>query len=213
MNLILVIIDTLRYDHIAANVRAEGGTPEIQTPNLDRLIARSWNYTRAFTASFPTIPHRNDVIKGRYGAPFHRWQPLDYDVPNIPQVLRENGYCSQLIHDTPHLVHGGHHFDYPFDAWTPIRGAEVDRSWIHDTWQYMDNWAPDPLFDSAGISATEIDRETLMRKHHAITCYVHTNRGRTQERDWNVAKLFYSRRAVPARQPQARQLFPLARLL
>jgi arylsulfatase A-like enzyme len=190
MNLILVIIDTLRYDHIAANVRAEGGTTEIQTPNLDRLVARSWNYTRAFTASFPTIPHRNDVIKGRYGAPFHRWQPLDCDVPNIPQVLRENGYCSQLIHDTPHLVNGGHRFDYPFDAWTPIRGAEVDRSWIHDTWQYQDNWAPDPLFDSAGIAAAEIDRETLMRKHHAITCYVHTNRGRTHERDWNVAKLF-----------------------
>ena len=185
MNLILVIIDTLRYDHIAANVVAEGGTPGIQTPNLDRLVARSWNYTRAFAASFPTIPHRNDVIKGRYGAPFHRWQPLDYDVPNIPQVLRENGYCSQLIHDTPHLVQGGHHFDYPFDAWTPIRGAEVDRSWIHDTWQYQDNWAPDPLFD-----AYPIDRETLMRKHHAITCYVHTNRRRKQESDWNVAKLF-----------------------
>jgi hypothetical protein len=29
-----------------------------------------------------------------------------------------------------------------------------------------------------------------MRTHHAITCYVHTNRGRSQERDWNVAKLF-----------------------
>jgi arylsulfatase A-like enzyme len=195
MNLILVIIDTLRYDHIAANARAErraakGSTPKIRTPNLDRLVARSWNYTRAFTASFPTIPHRNDVIKGRYGAPFHRWQPLDYDVPNIPRVLRENGYCSQLLHDTPHLVQGGHHFDYPFDAWTPIRGAEVDRSWIHDTWEYMDNWAPDPLFDSAGTAAIEIDRETLMRKHHAITCYVHTNRGRKSESDWNVARLF-----------------------
>lgn len=190
MNLILVIIDTLRYDHIAANILAEGGTPEIRTPNLDRLVARSWNYTRAFTASFPTIPHRNDVIKGRYGAPFHRWQPLDCDGPNIPGVLREHGYCSQLIHDTPHLVNGGHRFDYPFDAWTPIRGAEVDRAWIYDTWEYMDNWHPDPLFDSAGVSATEIDGETLMRTHHAITCYVHTNRGRKQERDWNVARLF-----------------------
>jgi arylsulfatase A-like enzyme len=190
MNIILVIIDTLRYDHITANVVAEGGKPEIQTPNLDRLVARSWNYRRAFTASFPTIPHRNDVIKGRYGAPFHRWQPLDCDVPNIPQVLREHGYCSQLIHDTPHLVNGGHRFDYPFDAWTPVRGAEVDRAWITDSWEYMDNWAPDPLFDSAGTPATEIDRESLLRRHHAVTCYVHTNRGRRYERDWNVAQLF-----------------------
>ncbi|UCC65695.1 MAG: sulfatase-like hydrolase/transferase, partial [Anaerolineae bacterium] len=55
MNVILVIIDTLRYDHIAANGRVSG----LHTPNLDRLVARSWNYHRAFAASFPTIPHRN----------------------------------------------------------------------------------------------------------------------------------------------------------
>jgi arylsulfatase A-like enzyme len=185
MNVILLIIDTLRYDHIAASVAPKGNTPSVRTPNLDRLVARSWNYHRAFAASFPTIPHRNDVIRGRYGAPFHPWQPLDCDVPNIPQVLRTRGYCSQLIHDTPHLVNGGHRFDYPFDAWTPIRGAEVDRSWISDSWDYMENWAPDPLFDGYPLEG-----EDLLRAHHAITCYVQTNRGRAREQDWNVAKLF-----------------------
>lgn len=181
MNVILVIIDTLRYDHIAAN----GCVPALHTPNLDRLAARSWNYHRAFAASFPTIPHRNDVIRGRYGAPFHPWQPLDCDVPNIPQVLRAHGCCSQLIHDTPHLVNGGHRFDYPFDAWTPVRGAEVDRSWLSDSWDYMENWAPDPLFDGYPLQG-----EDLLRTHHAITCYAHTNKGRVQEADWNVARLF-----------------------
>jgi arylsulfatase A-like enzyme len=40
MNVILVIIDTLRYDHIAASVAAKGSTPLAHTPNLDRLVAR-----------------------------------------------------------------------------------------------------------------------------------------------------------------------------
>lgn len=180
MNLILVIIDTLRYDHIAASSGLA-----VETPNLDRLVARSWNFHRAFAASFPTIPHRTDVITGRYGAPFHRWKLLDCDVPTLPRTLAEAGYCSQLIHDTPHLVNGGHRFDYPFDAWMPIRGAEVDRAWITDSWTFMDNWRLDPLFDDYPMSEEEI-----MRTHHALSCYVQTNHGRHAPEDWNVAQLF-----------------------
>ena len=134
MNIITIIIDTLRYDHIAAN-----GNPDISTPNLDSLIGKSWNFHRGFAASFPTIPHRTDVITGRYGAPFHPWKCLDCDVATIPRALAEQGYCSQLIHDTPHLVNGGHRFDFPFDAWMPIRGAEVDRAWITDSWKPFNN--------------------------------------------------------------------------
>ena len=184
MNIVLVIIDTLRYDHIAASVAKHGNAPT-HTPNLDRLVARSWNYHRAFAASFPTIPHRNDVIKGRYGAPFHPWRPLDCDVPNVPQVLRTRGYCSQLIHDTPHLVNGGHSFDYPFHAWMPVRGAEVDRAWITDSWDNMNNWAADPLFD-----CYPEDAEGLLQKINCMGGYVHTNHGRKREEDWNVARLF-----------------------
>ncbi|MBD3181879.1 sulfatase-like hydrolase/transferase [Candidatus Poribacteria bacterium] len=180
MNVAVVIIDTLRYDYISAN-----GNPNIKTPNIDRLIGKSWNFHKAFAASFPTIPHRTDVITGRYGAPFHPWKCLDFDVVTLPRWLAEKGYCSQLIHDTPHLVNGAHGFDFPFDAWMPIRGAEVDRAWITDSWIPMSNWKFDPLFDEFDVSMEEV-----MRIHHAITCYIHTNRGREKEEDWNAAKLF-----------------------
>ncbi|MFW6438136.1 MAG: sulfatase-like hydrolase/transferase [Armatimonadota bacterium] len=62
MNFVIVIIDTLRYDHIGAH-----GNDWISTPNLDRLAAESWVFDNAYAASFPTIPHRWDVITGRYG--------------------------------------------------------------------------------------------------------------------------------------------------
>ncbi|MBT7099829.1 sulfatase-like hydrolase/transferase, partial [Candidatus Poribacteria bacterium] len=136
MNIVLIIIDTLRYDYVGAN-----GNPNISTPNLDRLAAESWVFDRAFSASFPTIPFRNDVMRGQYGGPFHPWKPLPFNAPAFPRILGDNGYATQLIHDTPHLVNGGHNFDWPFHGWTFIRGAEVDRPWITDGFKLPDNWA------------------------------------------------------------------------
>jgi len=181
MNLVILIIDTLRYDYLGAN-----GNADIHTPNLDRLAENSWNFDRAFAASFPTIPHRTDVMLGRYGAPFHPWKPLDVDKPTLPRVMAEAGYCTQLIHDTPHLVNGGHSFDYPFHAWMPVRGAEVDRAWLTDDWSYFDNWCDDPLFD--GFMDSGMD--ALRAGWPGLTAYVSTNRHRQREEDWNAARLF-----------------------
>lgn len=176
MNIIVIVVDTLRYDHIAAH-----GNEWIKTPNLDRLAAESWVFDRAFTASFPTIPHRTDAMTGKYGSPFHRWQPLRHDVITFPQVLREAGYATQLIHDTPHLVNGGHNFDWPFHAWTQVRGAEVDRPWIDASTEFPENWATDPLFDFV---------EEKPQSLRLLPTYVRANRGREQDEDWNCARLF-----------------------
>ncbi|MHC4248241.1 MAG: sulfatase [Planctomycetota bacterium] len=180
MNIVLVVIDTLRYDHVGVN------TPEaVHTPNLDRFAAGAWNFHRAFAASYPTIPQRTDLTTGRWGAPFHPWRPLRSDVPTLPRLLAGEGYCSQLIHDTPHLVNGGCSFDCPFDAWLPVRGAEVDRAWITDSWEPLPNWREDPLFDGTGLTTEE-----AIRRSHALVPYVQTNRDRKEEEDWNVAQLF-----------------------
>ncbi len=180
MNIVVLVIDTLRYDYISAH-----GNDWIRTPNFDRLAARSMVFDRAFSASFPTIPHRTDAITGTHGGPFNPWMPLRYDVPTIPEQLGRMGYCSQLIHDTPHLVNGGHNFDWPFSAWTQVRGAEVDRPWVDDKGaEFLPNWKTDPLFDIEGDPRIE---ET----HWAgFTSYMRANRGRKAEEDWNCAKLF-----------------------
>ena len=176
MNIIVVIVDTLRYDAIGAN-----GNPAMKTPNLNRLTAEGWAFDRSYTASYPTIPHRTDALTGRYGAPFHAWKPLDTDVLTIPRALADHGYCTQLIHDTPHLVNGGHNFDFPFHAWTPIRGAEVDRPWIDDSTDLLDNWCSDPLFDAYDLNKVlSTNTDTYMR----------ANRKRKKPEDWNCARLF-----------------------
>jgi arylsulfatase A-like enzyme len=176
MNIIVLVIDTLRYDHVGAH-----GCEWIETPNLDRLAGESWVFDRSYAASFPTIPHRTDAMTGRYGAPFHAWRPLPFDVPTLPWALGEAGYATQLIHDTPHLVNGGHNFDWPFHAWTPVRGAEVDRPWITDDLELPENWAVDSLFDFLDADAWQVPSHVS---------YVRANRGRKGLADWNCARLF-----------------------
>lgn len=176
MNVAFIVIDTLRYDYIGAN-----GNDWIETPNIDRFASKAWAFDRAFCASFPTIPYRTDVITGQYGAPFHAWKPLRHERQTLPRTLAKEGYATQLLHDTPHLVNGGHNFDWPFHAWTFIRGAEVDRDWIMDTVPMPDNWVKEPLFDCLDDSAF---------KSNMLRSYARANRNRKSLGDWNCAKLF-----------------------
>ena len=181
MNVIVIVIDTLRYDYVGAH-----GNDWVQTPNLDRLAAESWVFDNSYTASYPTIPHRTDAITGRHGGPFHVWQPLAFDAPALPRMLADVGYCTQLIHDTPHLVNGGHNFDWPFHAWTFVRGAEVDRPWLTDAFDWPANWAPDPLFDGLGGELETFSYNKMVRS------YARANRRREADADWNCAKLFHT---------------------
>ena len=50
MNVIVVIMDSLRKDHVGAY-----GNDWIQTPNLDALSKESLRFTRAYPESAPTI--------------------------------------------------------------------------------------------------------------------------------------------------------------
>ena len=173
MNIVLIVIDTLQYHAIAGD--------EIDTPNIDRLVADAWSFDRAFCASYPTIPHRTDLMTGRYGAPFHTWKPLPHAAVTFPRLLAESGYATQLIHDTPHLVNGGHNFDYQFSGWTFIRGAEVDRPWLSDQAKWPTNWHLDPLFDVLG------DQALQPRDVHT---YAAANQDRESLEDWNSMQLF-----------------------
>ena len=73
MNVILIMNDTLRYDHIGAN-----GNPWISTPNLDAFAAEAAVFDHNHLCSFPTVPNRHEMMKGRHGNPFQAWRPLEW---------------------------------------------------------------------------------------------------------------------------------------
>ncbi len=58
MNVIVVILDSLRKDHIGAY-----GNDRVKTPNLDALAKESLRFDRAYPESIPTIPAR----RARFG--------------------------------------------------------------------------------------------------------------------------------------------------
>jgi len=152
MNVVLIMNDTLRYDHLGAN-----GNQWIHTPVLDQFASESAVFDRHYLASFPTVPNRHEMMKGCYGSPFQQWGPLQWDVKTLPEVLRDNGYVTMFIHDTPHLMNYGYGFDRPFHAWDMIRGNESDRSRT----DYFDElYIPNP------DQQQPPDRISSYRRHH-----------------------------------------------
>ncbi len=120
MNIILLISDTFRYDNLF-----DRAAMPVRTPNLDSFAERAVSMTRFYTGSFPTIPHRTDLITGRAGWPWHDWQDLSASSKNVlPRLLGAHGYVSQLICDCPHLFNVG--FQKAFDAAVALRGQESD---------------------------------------------------------------------------------------
>ena len=171
MNFIVIMNDTLRPDHIADNSHIE-----CHTPNFSRFAETAAVFDRCYLGSFPTIPNRTDLFTGRYGEPLHPWLPLSFDAVTLPEILRENGYVTQLICDTPHLINGGHAFDFPFHAWEFIRGSEVDR-------YGMDS---DPIVLPFG-DATKVNKQATNK---GLCQYIRNVRGQRVEEDWVTYKTF-----------------------
>ena len=173
MNLIVICIDTLRYDHLGCN-----GNDWIRTPNLDAFAAESLVFDNAYLGSFPTIPHRTDCFKGRFGEPLHPWLPLGFDDSTLPAILGRAGWATYLVFDTPHLISGGHGFDYPFHGWHFERGNEVDQ-------HIIDDLDPDRLSFPDGVP--ERFTRHLTRTYAQ---YVRNNRGRRLEEEWPSPRVF-----------------------
>src|SRR5487761_438657 len=85
-NVIVIVSDTLRADHLGAY-----GCSTVVTPNIDRLASRSMVFDRAYLHNFPTVPARTDIFTGRYTSAYLDWQPLSKDETVLADVLSAAG--------------------------------------------------------------------------------------------------------------------------
>lgn len=140
MNVILVIIDSLRTDHMGcyADRYEKGGLAA--TPHLDRLASDSLRFTRAAPESLPTLPtrralhtgqrvwpfwHSNNDLKGDFvGAP--GWGPMEETQDTVAELLAAAGYRTCFITDAYHQFKPGKNFHRGFQEWQWIRGQESD---------------------------------------------------------------------------------------
>ncbi len=111
-NIVLVIVDTLRPDHLGCY-----GNELVRTPNIDALARESLRFTRVFPEAMPTVPARRSILTGRRIYPFRGWEPwqglakragwspIMPGTPTLPTILRRRGYWTAYVSDNPFLTH------------------------------------------------------------------------------------------------------------
>jgi arylsulfatase A-like enzyme len=122
LNIILILCDTLRRDHVGCY-----GQSRADTPNIDRLAARSVVIEQAVSASFPTLPCRAELFTGRFVYPYLTWGPLPRNETLLAELLGEAGYDTVLVSDNVHLFERGYGYDRGFHTRIRIRGQLKDR--------------------------------------------------------------------------------------
>ncbi len=98
-DIVLVVLDTVRADHLLAY-----GHTRDPTPNLTRFTASATRYPRAWSSAPWTLPSHTSMLTGqpphRHGArlgPDGRGRPYDGRFPTLPEVLSEAGYRTGAI--------------------------------------------------------------------------------------------------------------------
>ncbi len=92
-NLLLVVLDSARRDHIGAY-----GYPRPSSPALDAMAAGARVYDAAYAAAPWTVPSVSELMTGRLDGASAR--------PTLAESLAARGYATACFTDNPHLDSG-----------------------------------------------------------------------------------------------------------
>lgn len=143
VNGILIVLDTLRQDHVGAY-----GNEWIKTPNLDKFAEESVKFTRMYPESLPTLPARKALYTGRRVFPFNEdnkgitrtprgdfisnalgapgWSTISDSHDTLAERFGRKKYVTALFSDVYHQFKPGYNFQRGFDQWKWVRGQEED---------------------------------------------------------------------------------------
>jgi arylsulfatase A-like enzyme len=130
LNVLLLIVDSLRPDHVGAY------GSEVQTPNVDALMARGLRFTRAFPEAMVTIPARRSIFTTKRIFPFRNfvpneelgvspgWLPITDVEHTFTREFQRRGYWVAQVSDNPHLAFTKAYepFRQTFDSWATVVG-------------------------------------------------------------------------------------------
>jgi arylsulfatase A-like enzyme len=133
-NVVLIIMDSLRKDHVGVY-----GNQTIHSPNLDALAKDSLRFTRAYPESAPTICARRAIHTGLRTWPFvnwrrykgidvalQGWQPIPNDQITLAETMQSAGYETMFVTDNLQQYDASMNFQRGFDAFDFIRGQSTD---------------------------------------------------------------------------------------
>lgn len=142
MNLIWIVSDTLRRDHLGCH-----GNQTVRTPSMDAFAAKSVRFDRHYAASFPTMPARADFFTGKFTASFMFWEPLPAGTVTLADILAGNKFNTAAVVDTPFYLRRGMNYDKGFQSIIEFPGQtgavdkqsrDIRADWRHEA----DRFAP-----------------------------------------------------------------------
>ncbi len=154
-SVVLIVVDTLRADHLGAY-----GYDRPVSPNLDALAEDAAIFDNAFAAATWTLPSFASLFTGLYpsqhdaGRPYEDERGEQFSVIRaaarvFPEVLRQHGYATGAVVNAPFL-HNGFGFDRGFDDydWAPASDSQVRRAdaTVDAALAWLDEHADKPFF-------------------------------------------------------------------
>ena len=184
MNVVVVVMDSLRADHIyGARARTEA---------MNKVMRQGVRFMNAYPEGMPTIPTRRSIMAGKRVFPFRGWKPKWDGLPPQPgwepvgsdgemwtEVLRRNGWTTGYVTDNPHMLLGVHrNFRRRFDRVELVDGqVPVRRKPKRKVSQrQIDHHLPPEVRDS--------------RAEPRMGAYLAINPRVRAEEDYNAAKVF-----------------------
>jgi arylsulfatase A-like enzyme len=188
MNVVLIIVDSLRKDHVGVY-----GNDWIETPNLDALARDSLRFEHAYPESVPSIPARRGFHTGIRAFPFRDWQkwsagdvglwgwqPIPREQTTLAEILQTEGYYNMFVTDTLHQFRPFYDFHRGFHAFHWIRGQERDL------------YKPRSTVSEGEIERVLIGGPNASRAREIMRQYLANTSGRGGEEDWFTPQVFSS---------------------
>lgn len=186
MNIVLVMIDSLRKDHLGCYEKSW-----CVTKNIDKFAKESVMYTEAYPECLPTIQVRRSTHTGKRVFPVREfnprkgdnvrhsgWEPIEEELMTLSEILHDEGYRTAFITDAFHQFKPSMNFHRGFDQWEWIRGQEADkyRSYSLPKSVDLDKYMA-PIMKGTGL-------ETLLRQ------YLTNTFNRKNEMDYFAPQVF-----------------------
>ena len=149
-NVVLIITDDIGYGDLGAY-----GSPDIRTPNIDRLAREGVKLTDFYSNGANCSPTRAGLISGRYQQRYMIERPLGHSTTqdsarglpatshSLPRLLADNGYATALVGKwhlgyLPQFSPTAHGFGYFFGF----------KAGFTDYWQHTDGGGDADLFEN-----------------------------------------------------------------
>lgn len=122
-NVLLITIDTLRADYLGCY-----GSPDVSTPNIDRLAAEGVQFMRATAPSQCTNPAHASIMTGLYLAEhgvYDNATPLADEAVTLAELLQDQGYQTIAAVSARHLNPKNSNFGQGFDTFLRCGPTEL----------------------------------------------------------------------------------------